>query len=349
MLETIENNKNKNMGKQKILVAEKFEYLLVGLGAIYNGFPEFEITGVFKNAEEGIEMADRIQPDIIITDKNGHWGNEEDFIKSITQKYSDKIKILIFTYDYESADKCFKAGAYGIVNISIGDSINKMIDAIYLAINNRGDELCRNKDYFITKDIITKGNKGLYFKTKTDKTDNLSETETNKRNSENVIPFLGGKTILFVEYDEKIYKELEKLLDKTNAYIIGAKDRESTFKWIEANKDIDLIILELNLRDTSGFHIAEELGKIQKHIPIIALSTYKIKMPWVIPLPGPDDKGPQEVNLYSEPCEPGWATYRLATGNFAGKIDCPIVAEELYLLLKINLTSYMIDMFDGIC
>lgn len=339
----------KLIGKHKILVAEKFEYLLVGLGVIYKDFPEFEITGVFKNAEEGIEMADRLQPDIVINDKNGHWGYDVDFIKSITQKYSDKIKILIFTYDYESADKCFKAGAYGIVNISIGDSINKMIDAIYLAINNRGDELCRNKDYFITKDIIIKGNKGLYFKTKTDKTVSLSETQTKNKNSENAIPFLRGKTILFVEYDEKIYKELEKLLDKTDAYIIGVKDSELTFKWIEANKDIDLIILELNLRDTTGFYIAEELSKTHKHIPIIALSTYKIKMPWYIPLPGPNDKGPQEVNLYSEPCEPEWATYRLATGNFVGKIDCPIVAEELYLLLKINLTSYMSEMFDGIC
>jgi PAS domain S-box-containing protein len=83
-----------------------------------------------------------------------------------------------------------------------------------------------------------------------------------------------GKKILIVEDDPLSALFLEEILSETGAIIITAKDGRKAIDTFVATEDIDLVLLDIQLPEVSGYQVAREMKLIRKHVPIIAQTAY---------------------------------------------------------------------------
>jgi two-component system CheB/CheR fusion protein len=82
------------------------------------------------------------------------------------------------------------------------------------------------------------------------------------------------KLILVVEDEETNFNYLRLLLQKHRARIVHAAKGEDAIALSMENKDIKLIILDVNLPDMNGYEIARRIKKIRPQLPIIAHTAY---------------------------------------------------------------------------
>jgi CheY-like chemotaxis protein len=82
------------------------------------------------------------------------------------------------------------------------------------------------------------------------------------------------KLILVVEDEETNFNYLRLLLQKHRARIVHAAKGEDAIALSMENKDIKLIILDVNLPDMNGYEIARRIKKIRPQLPILAHTAY---------------------------------------------------------------------------
>lgn len=78
------------------------------------------------------------------------------------------------------------------------------------------------------------------------------------------------KTILIVEDDYTGYIYLESLLEETNAKILHAKNGEDAINQCRINKDIDVVLMDMQLPHIDGYEATQIIKDMRKKLPVIA-------------------------------------------------------------------------------
>ncbi len=79
-----------------------------------------------------------------------------------------------------------------------------------------------------------------------------------------------GKLFLIAEDDKFSYKFLEGFLKQTKANVIRAADGREAVEICRNNKNIDLVLMDIQMPEMNGLTATEEIKKFNKEIPIIA-------------------------------------------------------------------------------
>lgn len=85
-----------------------------------------------------------------------------------------------------------------------------------------------------------------------------------------------GKTFLIVEDDESSSFLLKEILHDSGATLLMAKTSEKALKYMERNKEIDLILMDIQLPDKDGYQTCREIRETNTRIPIIAQTAYAL-------------------------------------------------------------------------
>lgn len=83
-----------------------------------------------------------------------------------------------------------------------------------------------------------------------------------------------GKVILIVEDTETSNRFYNAALSRTNAKLLWALDGEEALVKLKENKDIDVVLLDLNLPGISGFDVLKNIRKTDKKIAVIVQTAY---------------------------------------------------------------------------
>ena len=94
---------------------------------------------------------------------------------------------------------------------------------------------------------------------------------------ENTIYNWKGKNVLIVEDDKANLYFLMELLQQTNVNVLKATNGEKALEIIENNKDIQLVLLDINLPKLSGNEIIKKIRLNDKDLPVIAQSAYSLR------------------------------------------------------------------------
>ena len=83
----------------------------------------------------------------------------------------------------------------------------------------------------------------------------------------------GAGTVLIIEHNEDVISISQQVFIKANYKVVIARTGKEAFANI-FKAPPDLIILDINLPDLDGFHVAKELKRnmMLRHIPVILLS-----------------------------------------------------------------------------
>ena len=90
----------------------------------------------------------------------------------------------------------------------------------------------------------------------------------------NLRPDLTGKTILIVEDNEISRFYFEAAVQKLNATTIWAKNGVEGVELFRLNKQIDLVLMDLNMPEMDGFEATKILKSMRPEIPVIVQSAY---------------------------------------------------------------------------
>lgn len=85
---------------------------------------------------------------------------------------------------------------------------------------------------------------------------------------------LSNKTVLIVEDDEIGARYLMDLLEDTHAKTIHVANVSEAIYAVHENKEIDLILMDIQLPDMNGWQATRIIKKVKKNMPIIIQSAY---------------------------------------------------------------------------
>jgi CheY-like chemotaxis protein len=86
--------------------------------------------------------------------------------------------------------------------------------------------------------------------------------------------FLKGRKILVVEDDFSSRLYLDKILEKSGAVVFNAGDGREAYNLVMANKDIELILMDIQLPMLDGYTCTEMLRESGQNMIIIAQTAY---------------------------------------------------------------------------
>ncbi len=86
--------------------------------------------------------------------------------------------------------------------------------------------------------------------------------------------FLKGRKILVVEDDFSSRLYLDKILEKSGAVVFNAGDGQEAYNLVMANKDIELILMDIQLPMLDGYTCTEMLRESGQNMTIIAQTAY---------------------------------------------------------------------------
>jgi two-component system, cell cycle response regulator DivK len=83
-----------------------------------------------------------------------------------------------------------------------------------------------------------------------------------------------SKVFLIVEDNENNYQLLETLLNRTHAEIIRVSDGSDAVAACKNRSDIDLVLMDIQLKTVNGFEATRRIRAFDNEIPIIAQTAY---------------------------------------------------------------------------
>ena len=118
--------------KQRILLVDDHEVVRLGLKALLDRHPNFEVIGEAGNARDAVEMADELSPDVIVMDIRLPGGSGIEACQEITDKKPDSKVIMLTSYaEDEMLFSAIRAGAAGYVLKQIGgEDLVRAIEAV---------------------------------------------------------------------------------------------------------------------------------------------------------------------------------------------------------------------------
>jgi len=83
-----------------------------------------------------------------------------------------------------------------------------------------------------------------------------------------------GKVFLIVEDEESNYELLDALLTPTGAKLLHAPTGKMAFEFIQKEDQIDLVLMDIKLPDTSGYEVTRQIRNLDAQLPIIAQTAF---------------------------------------------------------------------------
>jgi two-component system, NarL family, response regulator DevR len=126
------------VAKQRILLVDDHEVVRVGLKALLERHPNFEVVAEAATAREAIEGVEAFSPDVVVMDIRLPGGSGIEVCEEIVEKYPDSKVIMLTSYaEDEMLFSAIRAGAAGYVLKQIGgEDLVRAIEAV-----SRGEAL----------------------------------------------------------------------------------------------------------------------------------------------------------------------------------------------------------------
>lgn len=120
------------MTRQRILLVDDHEVVRVGLKALLDKHPDFEVIAEAASAREAIEKTKANKPDVVVMDIRLKGGSGIEACQEITEEYPETKVIMLTSYaEDEMLFSAIRAGASGYVLKQIGsDDLIHAIEAI---------------------------------------------------------------------------------------------------------------------------------------------------------------------------------------------------------------------------
>jgi DNA-binding NarL/FixJ family response regulator len=120
------------MAKQRILLVDDHEVVRLGLRALLDRHPHFEVIADASTAREAIERVKQYSPDVVVMDIRLPGGSGIEACEEITENYPDSKVIMLTSYaEDEMLFSAIRAGAAGYVLKQIGGAdLVKAIEAV---------------------------------------------------------------------------------------------------------------------------------------------------------------------------------------------------------------------------
>ena len=120
------------MTKQRIVLVDDHEVVRLGLKALVEHHPNFEVVGEAGTAKEALEQVDRHHPDIVIMDIRLPGTSGIEACEIITKKYADVRVVMLTSYaEDEMLFSAIRAGASGYVLKQIGgDDLIRALESV---------------------------------------------------------------------------------------------------------------------------------------------------------------------------------------------------------------------------
>jgi DNA-binding NarL/FixJ family response regulator len=120
------------MPKQRIVLVDDHEVVRLGIKALLERHPHFEVVGEAGTAKEALEQVERLLPDVVLMDIRLPGASGVEATEQITNSFPE-IKVIMLT-SYAEDDMLFsaiRAGASGYVLKQIGaEDLIKAIEAV---------------------------------------------------------------------------------------------------------------------------------------------------------------------------------------------------------------------------
>jgi len=120
------------MSKQLILLVDDHEVVRLGLKALLDRHPQFEVVAETGTAREALQLVEQHSPDVVVMDIRLPGGSGIDACEKITEDYPDTQVIMLTSYaEDEMLFSSIRAGAAGYVLKQIGgEDLVRAIEAI---------------------------------------------------------------------------------------------------------------------------------------------------------------------------------------------------------------------------
>jgi len=82
------------------------------------------------------------------------------------------------------------------------------------------------------------------------------------------------KNILLVDDDKDLSRSLADLFDSDKFHFNFLEDGNGVSDFVESNKDLDLVMLDVNLPTLSGLEVLKEIKKVKNNLPVIVISGF---------------------------------------------------------------------------
>jgi len=100
----------------RLLIIDDHEMVREGLKAMLVAEPDFEIVGDAANAEEALELIERLHPDVVLLDIRLPGVSGIELCSNVTSLYPQTAVIILTTFAEESlVAQCIQAGARGFI------------------------------------------------------------------------------------------------------------------------------------------------------------------------------------------------------------------------------------------
>ena len=118
--------------KQRILLVDDHEVVRLGLKALLDRHPNFEVIGEASTAREAVELVESLHPDVIVMDIRLPGGSGIEACQEITDKHPESKVIMLTSYaEDEMLFSAIRAGAAGYVLKQIGgEDLVRAIQAV---------------------------------------------------------------------------------------------------------------------------------------------------------------------------------------------------------------------------
>jgi two-component system response regulator DevR len=120
------------MPKQRVLLVDDHEVVRLGLKALLERHPQFDIVGEAANARDAIEIVSNMQPDVVVMDIRLPGTSGIDACEEITRRFPNTKVIMLTSYaEDEMLFSSIRAGASGYVLKQIGgEDLMRALEAV---------------------------------------------------------------------------------------------------------------------------------------------------------------------------------------------------------------------------
>jgi len=125
------------MNKHRIILVDDHEVVRLGLKALLDRHPHFEVVGEASSSREAIELVSNIQPDVVVMDVRLPGTSGIEACEEITRRFPTTKVIMLTSYaEDEMLFSAIRAGASGYILKQIGG--NDLISALEAVSRGEG-------------------------------------------------------------------------------------------------------------------------------------------------------------------------------------------------------------------
>jgi two-component system response regulator DevR len=120
------------MAKQRVLLVDDHEVVRLGLKALLERHPQFDVIGEASTAREALEMVGNYHPDVVVMDIRLPGTSGIEACEEITNRYPETRVIMLTSYaEDEMLFSAIRAGASGYMLKQIGgDDLVRALEAV---------------------------------------------------------------------------------------------------------------------------------------------------------------------------------------------------------------------------